>query len=311
MLRIGEAAKAFDISNRTLRYWEESGILKSARTENGYRYYDEESAARIRQIAMLRKLRMPIAQIERIFIEYDLNAAIDALTRHLTNLRRDADDLSALARVTGELIERIRGAGNLHQVFTLVETRAVLALTGQDGAPQNELSERKRTMGANQELTNVRIVRIPAMMVASYRAESETPERDCGAVMDKLINDNQLHKWSGFRHFGFNNPSPSEGNPVYGYEMWAAVPENFATPAPIVVKRFDGGLYASIATRMNEIGERWQALYRWVQASGQYEMDWSHQWLEECVDYETFSKGDESMKQLDLLEPIRVKEKIE
>lgn len=45
MLRIGEAAKRFDISNRTLRYWEEEGILRSARAENGrsYSYIDRSS----------------------------------------------------------------------------------------------------------------------------------------------------------------------------------------------------------------------------------------------------------------------------
>ncbi|MCL2478449.1 MAG: MerR family transcriptional regulator, partial [Treponema sp.] len=66
MLKIGEVAKQFNISNRTLRYWEEAGILESSRLENGYRFYDNENANRIRQIVMLRRLRMPIADIERI-----------------------------------------------------------------------------------------------------------------------------------------------------------------------------------------------------------------------------------------------------
>ena len=43
MLRIGEAAKKYDISNRTLRYWEDMGILESKRTENDYRYYDDDN----------------------------------------------------------------------------------------------------------------------------------------------------------------------------------------------------------------------------------------------------------------------------
>jgi len=49
MLRIGEAAKKYGISNRTLRYWEEMGILKSLRTENGYRYFDSDNISRINQ----------------------------------------------------------------------------------------------------------------------------------------------------------------------------------------------------------------------------------------------------------------------
>ena len=60
MLRIGEAAKTYGISNRTLRYWEDAGVLKSTRAENGYRYYDNENVVRINQIVLLRKLKMPM-----------------------------------------------------------------------------------------------------------------------------------------------------------------------------------------------------------------------------------------------------------
>ena len=68
MLRIGDAAKQFSISNRTLRYWEDEGILKSSRAENGYRFYDDFNAVRIKQIVLLRKLKMPITDIECIFV---------------------------------------------------------------------------------------------------------------------------------------------------------------------------------------------------------------------------------------------------
>ena len=68
MLRIGDAAKRFNISNRTLRYREDEGILKSSRAENGYRFFDDENAMRIKQIVLLRKIKMPIADIEQVFI---------------------------------------------------------------------------------------------------------------------------------------------------------------------------------------------------------------------------------------------------
>ena len=125
--------------------------------------------------------------------------------------------------------------------------------------------------------------------------------------MEHIMLENSLHKKSGFRHFGFDNPSPSDNNPVYGYEMWVVIPDNFDVPDPLVIKQFNGGLYASISTKMSEIGERWQQLCNWVKDSNKYDVDFSFQCLEECIDFETFISGDDNAQQLDLLEPIKLK----
>lgn len=306
MLRIGEAAKMFDISNRTLRYWEEKGILNSTRTENGYRFYDDENTARIKQIVLLRKLRMPIADIERVFIIGDFDVAIDALNSHLQNLKQEVVVLDSITLLIEKLIQRIKAKKNISQLFSFLELQAVSTFSELEDALQILLSERNVYMSENQ-LKDVRIVRLPKITVASYRAESETPEKDCGDVMKKFILDNSLHKKSGFRHFGFNNPCPSENNPVYGYEIWVTIPEDFDVPKPLVKKQFEGGLYASINTKMGEIGERWQQLYNWVKNSDKYDVDFSFQWLEECIDFESFISVDENAQQLDLLEPIKLK----
>lgn len=235
MLRIGEAAKMFDISNRTLRYWEDEGILNSTRTETGYRFYDDENTTRIKQIVLLRKLRMPIADIERIFISGDCDVAIDTLINHLKNIKQEAIVLDSLTVLIEKLIQYIKSENNLTQLFSHLEVQAINTFSELEDALQILLSERNIYMSANQ-LKDVRIIRIPEMIVASYRAESETPEKDCSEVMNKFILENLLHKKSGFRHFGFNNPSPSENNPVYGYEVWVAIPEDFNVPKPLVKK---------------------------------------------------------------------------
>jgi len=306
MLRIGEAAKRFDISNRTLRYWEDEGILRSARAENGYRYYDNENTARIKQIVLLRKLKMPVADIERVFISNDIDVAIDTLTGHLENLKLDAVIFDSLALLVEKLIQQIKSERNLEQVFLHLEAQTETTLFEYKKALQILLSERNIVMSLN-ELSNVRIMRLPVMTVASYRAESETPEKDCSDVMNKFVLKNSLHKKSGFRHFGFNNPNPSINSPVYGYEMCVVIPADYDVPKPLVKKQFDGGLYASIPTKMGEIGERWQQLYEWVKNSDKYEVDSGFQCLEECIDFETFISGDENIQQLDLLEPIKCK----
>jgi DNA-binding transcriptional MerR regulator len=52
MLKIGEAAALYGVSNRTLRFWEDAGLLKSSRMENDYRYYDAQNLKRIEQILL-------------------------------------------------------------------------------------------------------------------------------------------------------------------------------------------------------------------------------------------------------------------
>ena len=309
MLRIGDVAKQFNISNRTLRYWEEVGILESFRMENGYRFYDQENATRIRQIVLLRKLKMPIADIERIFMEADLSAVHGALTSHLENLKQEVAVHNSLIVMIEKLIQNIMGTRSLEQVFSYLEVQGEVIRPELDLVSKFQLSERGITM-STKELSNVRIVKVPAMTIASYRAESATPENDCSKVFNKFVLENNLHKRDGFRFFGFNNPSPSEGNPVYGYEMWVTVPSDFSVPEPLLKKQFDGGLYASISTQMNEIGERWKLLYDWCKNNDKYDVDLSFQWLEECsMDFETFISDQvkDSIKQLDLLEPIKLK----
>lgn len=307
MLRIGEASKQFDISNRTLRYWEEMGILKSIRTENGYRYYDGENAARINQIVLLRKLKMPIADIEQVFIASDYSMAIDTLTIHCESLKQNAAVYSTLIAVIEKLIRHIREAQNLDQLFSFLETNDA-TIDSSLFVSQYQLSERAIIM-SNERLNNVRIVRVPKMTVASYCPMSEKPELDCHEVMTKFVKENGLHLKNGFRHFGFNNPCPSENTPIYGYEIWAAVPDDFEVPAPLAKKQFTGGLYASVSTQLNEIGERWQQLARWVESNDTYTVDETLQWLEECVDFDTFTAnmGNDSVQQLDLLTPIKPK----
>ena len=313
MLRIGQAAKMYNISNRTLRYWEEVGVLKSTRAENGYRYYDNENATRINQIVLLRKLRMPIADIEQIFIADDYGVAINKLADYLANLKHNTAVYHSLATIVENFLTSIEKSRNMEEMFLHLEAQSEIMDSGHELAPQIQLSERKTAVEqvkTTEKLKNVRIVELPPMTVASYCVVSETPEVDCAKVFDRFVLENNLQNRNGYRSFGFNNPDPSEDSPVHGYELWVTVPQDFDVPVPFVKKQFGGGLYASISAQLNEIGERWALLYEWSTQSTRYEGDFSLQWFEEQVmDYETFMSEQvpDSEKQLDLLLPIKPK----
>src|SRR5690554_3925283 len=277
LVKIGEVSQQYGISNRTLRYWEETGILTSIRMENGYRYYNKDSIKRIKKIMMLRKLRLPIQDIQRIFISNKLSYAIDALERHLEETRHEAAELNALAIVLERLVKAVKSHDDLSQMFNSLDIPSNTAVCELKNALKTTLSERDSIMSENSSYSRigeVRIISLPRMVFACYRAESQTPENDCWKVCNKLISKNSLHEKYGFRHFGFNNPDPQKGNPVYGYEMWFVVPENFEVPEPFHRKEFEGGLFASIPARLSNIGERWHELWDWVMNNKKYEVDW-------------------------------------
>jgi hypothetical protein len=176
------------------------------------------------------------------------------------------------------------------------DSTAVLKLRN---ALQITLSERDSSMSNNSSYSrigDVRIVNLPRMVFACYKAESTTPENDCSKVISKFITENSLHLKYGFRHFGFNNPDPQEGNPIYGYEMWFVVSEDFVVPEPFIRKEFSGGLFASIPALMSNIGERWKLLWDWVFSNKKYVVDWNpdadRRWLEECIDYISFNSNE-------------------
>lgn len=310
MLKIGEAAKMCSVSNRTLRYWEDKGILNSVRTENGYRYYDDFNIKRIRQIVFLRRLEIPVSSIERLFLCGDMKTAKQILKEHLESLQSKTAAYEMIASLTSRLIGHIQPEKTPESFFECFEACIERSFYEQDAAFQTLLLQRGDGFMADSELNNVRIVKLPAMTVASFRAESTTPEDDCSVVFNKFVLEHALHMRDGYRQFGFNNPNPSDGNPVYGYEMWVTIPEDFDVPLPLEKKWFKGGLYASIPTSLSEIGHRWKLLYDWCKNSERYDVDTSVQWLEECsMDFELFISDavGNGEKQLDLLEPIKTK----
>lgn len=52
-MRIGELGRRAGVSTRTLRYYEEQGLLEPSRLPNGYRSYDDQDVEQVRRIRFL------------------------------------------------------------------------------------------------------------------------------------------------------------------------------------------------------------------------------------------------------------------
>ena len=71
MLKIGEFSKLAQVSVKTLRYYDELGLLRPDWVDRytGYRYYALSQLPRLNRLLALRELGFPLAQIERLLRE--------------------------------------------------------------------------------------------------------------------------------------------------------------------------------------------------------------------------------------------------
>ena len=76
LFTIGEMAKLFGVNIRTLRYYDEIGILCPETTDpdSGYRYYSTRQFERMNSIKYLRALDMPLKSIALFFEKRDVRS---------------------------------------------------------------------------------------------------------------------------------------------------------------------------------------------------------------------------------------------
>lgn len=107
-MRIGEAAAATGMTTKTLRFYEERGLLLTARREpNGYRNYGGEAVARLDFIRRSRVAGLTLAQIGGILRVRDAGDApcthvLDSLDGQLAGLDQQIAELVVLRATVAE-----------------------------------------------------------------------------------------------------------------------------------------------------------------------------------------------------------------
>ena len=122
LIKIGDVTSKFGISHRSLHYWESAGILKSCRAENDYRYYDEENLLKIKQIVLLRKLRLSIPSIQEIFTSEKLSKIISVFTDHLDETKKETEQLNALGVILRQLLNMLKDRQDMDSVYKYLDT---------------------------------------------------------------------------------------------------------------------------------------------------------------------------------------------
>lgn len=106
---INELAKLSNVTTRTLRYYDQLGLLIPAQIgHNGYRYYNRENLLRLQQILFFRELDVPLKEIQ-ILIDGPNFDLVDALQKHRNALEKRAKRVKTLIETIDQTIATFKG----------------------------------------------------------------------------------------------------------------------------------------------------------------------------------------------------------
>jgi len=106
LIKIKDVSARYAITARTLRYYEDIGLLTSTRTEDyAHRVYDEAAITRLQQIIILRKLNIRIKDIKRVFDAPDSEVVLDVLGKKADDID---DEVALLHELKGTVLDFIK-----------------------------------------------------------------------------------------------------------------------------------------------------------------------------------------------------------
>jgi DNA-binding transcriptional MerR regulator len=261
---ISQVSKYFSISTRTLRYYEQIGLMSPMKKEDfAYRAYDIEAITRLRQIIVLRKLRIPLKQIAEILKSADARVAIEAFERSLIEIEDEITALSTIRSVIKTFVDHL----NLGSaVFALPDDEGLLEIVDSLTVSKINFKEEKsmeQLNNASEKLSkledkDVRIVYLPPMTVAAAYASGEDCEGKAAGMIKQFVNESGLLKIKpDARSFGFDcsGGAAGIGEPSHVYEVWVSVPDDMTVPKPLIKRVFSGGLYAAHVLRTWDFGD--------------------------------------------------------
>ncbi len=318
---ISTVSKHFNISVRTLRYYEQIGLITSEKkNESSYRFYSEETMKRIQQIVILRKLRIPLKQIAEILQDENVVLAIDVFRQSLTEIDDEIMALSTIKSVIETFIERLNQSAKSLQLLddkSLLEIVDSLTVSKINFKEDKNIEELNRASKRLNKLTDrdVRMIYLPPMTIAAYYCKDYSAGDIASEAIHSLAAE-LIQQKPDIRRFNFlahKTGSVIEG----GYELWLTIPEGVDIPEPLIKRHFEGGLYASYTIPCGAYDE-WVLLKEWVREQNDIEADWvcrttpqttNQEWvLEEELDYHgVVTENHSGPRQVDLLLPIKRK----
>lgn len=246
-IKIREVTARYDLSARTLRYYEDMGLIRSIRSdEYAYRLYDEANVTRLEQILILRKLNISIKDIQRIFSAPGSGIVLEVLGKKVDDIDGEISLLHELKEIMLEFIRQIESADFSRESDVKLlyekakEIKSQLADTGYHGNPATVNRLLEVTEKLDSKVPDIMIVRIPA-----FRAVTS------GLVTFEELFSGDFEPWQESHNHLFKPVIFDAADFLCGTDgkaewLWAVRDEVTQTDtSPYEITEFPGGLYAA------------------------------------------------------------------
>ena len=106
LVKITDLTPQLGLTSRSLRYYEEAGLIQSVRLPGEkYRYFDAANIERLKQIIVLRKMMVTIKDILRIYESDDMSVVVQVFVSRIEEIDREAAALTELRQVTDDFLK--------------------------------------------------------------------------------------------------------------------------------------------------------------------------------------------------------------
>lgn len=314
LIKIRDLSMQYGVSARTLRYYEDMGLIGSIRNDNyAYRLYDEAAVQRLEQILILRKLNISIKDIQRIFKASGSEVVLDVLKNKVNSIDQEVVLLQELKEIVLEFINQIKQSDFgqeadiklLYAKATEIETRINNVDYEGNPSPLNRLVE--VTEKLDSKIPDIMIVKLsPFRAVTSGRMSFEEL---FGSFMPWQEQHNHL-----FVPFIFDACDVLSGTGEEFEWFWAVgndVTEVETHPFRIVMH--PGGLYAAAVSidgdgaSHNKVRSK---IAKWLERTN-FVFDDSRDFLGHMVYVDDEIKAGLGYHQMNLYTPIRLKNREE
>lgn len=284
LIKIKDVSSKYSITARTLRYYEDMGLINSTRSEDyAYRMYDESAVRRLEQILILRKLNISIKDIQRVFSTSNSDIVLEVLEKKVQNIDDEVALLHELKDIVLDFIheiERVDFADNsdIKQLYDKAkELETQLISVDYIGKPSNINRLIEITEKLEKKVPDVMVVRIPGFKAVTSGDQLWGDMFENGGYMNQLWKHCQMYKSMIFDCFDFLMPKNDKAEWICAIKD--GVTEEDVSPLKLI--NFPGGLYA-MAVSIDEDDESilkvQDKICRWIESTN-FELDKSRDFM--------------------------------
>lgn len=320
LVKIRDVSNKYNITARTLRYYEDIGLLTSIRSDKvAYRMYDEQAIQRIEQILILRKLNINIKDIQRIFASTSSEVVLDVLTKKVENIDDEVSLLYELKEIVLDFIKEIESMNftkdaDIKQLYSKAkEIETQISNVDYIGKTANIHRLIEITDKLDKKVPDIMVIRVPAFRAISSGKHAWEELFKPGGYMMQLWQHQSKFTTVIFDCLDFTLVQGDDSG-----EMICAIKEEVQQEdvSPFEILDFPGGLYA-MAVSIDEDDESIQKVQdkicQWIEGTN-FELDdtrcfmFNMPYLDEENTYQKDIEKGLGYRQMQRYLPIRLKE---